>query len=105
MDDQIDEHSYAARRRALEARESVAALPAATLDTAAALRMLDDFHRIAANASFDQQRALIRQVFDELWLDHSQIIVVRPTSLYLPLAAAVVEWDGAIRLQKEADQH
>jgi hypothetical protein len=100
MDDQIDEHIYAARQRALETRGSVAALPAATLDTTTALRMLDDFHGIAANASADQQRALIRQIFDELWLDHNQIIAVRPTPLYLPLAAAVVEWGGAIRLQK-----
>jgi hypothetical protein len=100
VEDLIDEHIYAARRRALEARESVAALPTATLDTAAALRMLDDFHGIAANTSVDQQRALIRQVFDELWLDHNAIIAVRPTPIYLPLAAAVVEWHGAARLQK-----
>ena len=100
MDDQIDEHIYAARRRALEVRESMAALPAATLDTAAALRMLDDFHGIAARASVDQQRALMRQVFDELWLDHNQIIAVRPTPLYLPLAAAVVELHETARLHK-----
>ena len=72
----------------------MAALPATTLDTAAALRMLDDFQGITANASIDQQRALIRQVFDELWLDYNAIIAVKPTSPYLPLAAAVVEWQG-----------
>ena len=93
MDDQIDQHIYATRRRALEARVG-GGVPATTLDTAAALRMLDDFQGITANASIDQQRALIRQVFDELWLDYNAIIAVRPTALYLPLAAAVVEWQG-----------
>ena len=38
MDDQIEEHIYAARRRVLEARQSVAELPATTFDTAAGLR-------------------------------------------------------------------
>ena len=42
----------------------------------------------------------IRWVFDELWLDYNQIIAVRPTSFYLPLAAAVVKWHGIARFQK-----
>jgi hypothetical protein len=105
MDDQIDEHAYASRRRALETREQAAALPAATLDTAAALRMLDDFHSMAAHASIDQQRALMRQVFEELWLDHNVIIAVRPMAFYLPLASTVVEWENSATVQKAAGQH
>src|SRR5690242_11357490 len=54
MDDQIDEHVYASRRRAQEAREAAAALPSRTLDIDAALRLLDDMRAIAAVASPDQ---------------------------------------------------
>ena len=66
------------------------------------MRMLDDFRDMAAHASVDRQRALMRQVFDELWLDHNTIVAVRPTPLYLPLAAAVVEWENRAAVHKAA---
>jgi hypothetical protein len=44
----------------------------------------------------------MRRMFDELWLDHTTIIVVRPAALYLPLAAAVVEWENSAAVHKAA---
>jgi hypothetical protein len=47
-----------------------------------------------------------------LWLDYNQIIAVRSTSFYLPLAAAVVKWPAAVvkwhriaRFQKAAGDY
>jgi hypothetical protein len=72
---------------------------------ASALRLLDDLRGLATTASADQRWALLRRVFDELWLDHNAIIAVRPTPLYLPLAAAVVEWQKGSTVHKGAGQH
>ena len=48
-------------------------------------------------------KSCLDQAVGQLWLDHNVIIVVRPTAFYLPLAAAVVEWQKGVAVHKRLD--
>ncbi len=87
----IDEQSY--RRQRDEWKRLLAeaeAPPATAVDTIQQVwEMLDSFASLIDKASEEEQRAMLRHLFTQVWLEPGQIVALTPTRLCAGLLAAI----------------
>jgi DNA invertase Pin-like site-specific DNA recombinase len=88
MDEQIGIDQYRAREAALKV-EQKATPPVTPVNLAKAASQLADLSALIAHATVDEQRSLIRTIFDRIWLRSSVIEAWTPHSAYQPLFATL----------------
>jgi site-specific DNA recombinase len=65
--------------------------PRQTLDVQAALALLGDMPALLATATMEQQRAIVQQVFQQLWIEKPLIKAIASTGTFAMLVEAMAE--------------
>lgn len=93
--DEISSAAYEQRRREIEVRMRT---PDQTSSVTADLdlALLRDIGALARVATPEKRRALVRLLFQQVWLEQRTIVALTPTPRYFALTAAVVEYQQAV---------
>lgn len=101
LNGRIDDDAYEAERSRLERALQAAPAPApVAFDYAKAVQMVTSVGSLVREAELGAQRALLRTVFDRIWIERQTIVALTPTPIYLPLVATaravlnMVGWEG-----------
>jgi hypothetical protein len=72
----------------LEAKRAAAPHVPLRPDLTQAAAVLANFDQVIATAHLAERRAILRQLFCQVWVQRHEIVAITPTSLYMPLVVA-----------------
>lgn len=93
LEEQIGAAEYERQRAAILAQSAPPVRPA-VVDLERAAALLNDLPSVIANAPNDQRRALVRTIFERVWIQNRTIIAWTPRTAYLPLLRLMYESCG-----------
>lgn len=85
----LDEATYRKERERLNALLVTNAEPPVLLDLRSSLDLLSNMKELVDHADEEERRALLRMVFDGVWLERRDIKAIAPTRAFLPLVGAI----------------